>query len=195
MEQLSPCVCACACVCACVRVRARVCACVCACVCARMCVRVCACVHVCVHACVCVCVCAHALVSVYVLDCYEFISGICTKRFQNKQPQEEFLTLRAALTRRWIEVQKFKGLVTPSGLTLCNPKNHSPAGSSVHGNSLARILEWGAIPFSRGLPKPGIKPRSPALQADSLPSEPPGSPGGDERHRTRWLWLWSPLSQ
>ena len=40
-----------------------------------------------------------------------------------------------------------------------------------------RILEWVAIPFhSPGhLPNPGIKPRSPALQADSLP-EPPGKP-------------------
>ena len=37
-----------------------------------------------------------------------------------------------------------------------------------------RILEWVAIPFTRGFPEPGIGPRSPALQADSLPSEPPG---------------------
>ena len=38
----------------------------------------------------------------------------------------------------------------------------------------ARILEWVSISFSRDLPNPGIKPRSPALQADPLPSEPPG---------------------
>ena len=31
-----------------------------------------------------------------------------------------------------------------------------------------------AIPFYRDLPDPGIKPRSPALQRDSLPSELPG---------------------
>ena len=36
----------------------------------------------------------------------------------------------------------------------------------------ARILEWVAFPFSRGFPNPGIKPTSPALQADSLPAEP-----------------------
>ena len=36
----------------------------------------------------------------------------------------------------------------------------------------ARILEWVAFPFSRDLPNPGIKPRSLALQADSLPAEP-----------------------
>ena len=40
---------------------------------------------------------------------------------------------------------------------------------------------WSRLPFpSPGdLPDPGIKPRSPALQADTLPSEPPGKPYGD----------------
>ena len=40
---------------------------------------------------------------------------------------------------------------------------------------------WSGLPFpSPGdLPDPGIKPRSPALQADTLPSEPPGKPYGD----------------
>ena len=39
---------------------------------------------------------------------------------------------------------------------------------------------WSGLPFpSPGdLPDPGIEPRSPALQADVLPSEPPGKPGG-----------------
>ena len=32
------------------------------------------------------------------------------------------------------------------------------------------------MPSSRGIPYPGIEPRSPALQADSLPSESPGKP-------------------
>ena len=44
-----------------------------------------------------------------------------------------------------------------------------------HQRSL-RILEWVAVPFSRDLPNPGIKPGSPALQADSLPAELPGKP-------------------
>ena len=44
----------------------------------------------------------------------------------------------------------------------------------VHGTLQARILEWVAFPFSRDLPKPGIEPRSPALQADSLPAETQG---------------------
>ena len=42
---------------------------------------------------------------------------------------------------------------------------------------------WSGLSFpSPGdLPDPGIKPRSPALQADSLPTEPPGKPYGDSR--------------
>ena len=38
----------------------------------------------------------------------------------------------------------------------------------------ARILEWVAIPSLGDFPDPGIEPRSPALLADALPSEPPG---------------------
>ena len=67
-------------------------------------------------------------------------------------------------------------LVAQSDLTLCDPMNCSPPGSSVHGISQARILEWVAIFFSRGYSWQGIKLRSPALQVDSLPSELDGSP-------------------
>ena len=52
------------------------------------------------------------------------------------------------------------------------PWTEKPPCSSLHGISQARILEWFAISFSRDLPDLGIEPRSPALQADSLPSEP-----------------------
>ena len=47
---------------------------------------------------------------------------------------------------------------------------------SVHGILQARILEWVPIPSSGDLPNPGIEPESPALQADSLPCEPPEKP-------------------
>ena len=43
---------------------------------------------------------------------------------------------------------------------------------TIHGILQARILEWVAFPFSRG----SSQPRSPTLQADSLPAEPPGKP-------------------
>ena len=65
-------------------------------------------------------------------------------------------------------------LVTQSCLTLCDPMDCSPPGSSAHGILQGRILEWLAIPFSRGSSWPEIEPGSPALQEDSLPSEPPG---------------------
>ncbi len=104
-------------------------------------------------------------------------------------------------------------LVAQLCLTLCNPVDCSPPGSSVHGILQARILKWGchfllegifptqgsnsqllhwqvdslplshqgsprilewvAYPFSRGS-STGIKPGSPALQADSLSSKPLG---------------------
>ena len=63
-----------------------------------------------------------------------------------------------------------------SCLTLGNPMDCSPPGSSVHGILQARILEWWPFPSPGDLPNPGIEPGSPALQADSLPSEPPGKP-------------------
>ena len=60
--------------------------------------------------------------------------------------------------------------VTQSCPTLCNPIDYT-----VHGILQVRILEWVA-PSPGDLPNPGIEPRSPALQAVSLPVEPPGKP-------------------
>ena len=64
--------------------------------------------------------------------------------------------------------------VTQSCPTLCDPMDYT-----VPGLLQARMLEWieGKPFLSPGdLPNPGIKPRSPPLQVDSLPSEPPGKP-------------------
>ena len=66
-----------------------------------------------------------------------------------------------------------KVLVTWSCLTLCDPIRYSPPGSSVHG--ILQEEYWSGLPC----PSPGyfpdsvITPRSPALKADSLPSDPP----------------------
>ena len=43
--------------------------------------------------------------------------------------------------------------VTQSNPTLYDPMDHSPPGSSVHGISQARILEWFAISSSRESPQ------------------------------------------
>ena len=53
-------------------------------------------------------------------------------------------------------------LVTQWCPTLCDPR------LSVNGILQARILEWVAIPFSRGSSHPGIEPGSLILQTDSL---------------------------
>ena len=47
---------------------------------------------------------------------------------------------------------------------------------TVHRILQARILEWVAFPFPGDLPNPGIKPRYPSLEADSLPAELSGKP-------------------
>ena len=64
-----------------------------------------------------------------------------------------------------------KTKVAESCPTLCAPMDYT-----VHGILRARILEWVAFPSPGDLPNPGIKPRSPSLQADSLPAEPQGKP-------------------
>ena len=73
----------------------------------------------------------------------------------------------------YLEKVKMKVLVTQSCLSPCDPMDCSLPGSSVHGILQARILECFTI---GNLTNPGIEPRSPALQVDSLPSEPPEKP-------------------
>ena len=67
-------------------------------------------------------------------------------------------------------------LGTHSCLIVCDPIECSLPGSPLRGILQARILERVAIPSPGDLPDLEIKPGSPALQADSLPSEPPGKP-------------------
>ena len=64
---------------------------------------------------------------------------------------------------------------------LC-PTHCHPMDSTVHGILQARILEWVAFLFSEDLPNPGIEPRSPALQVDSLPAELPGKPHNTHKY-------------
>ena len=66
-------------------------------------------------------------------------------------------------------VPESKVKVTQSCPTLCNPMDYI-----VHGILQARILE--NFPSPGDLPNPRIKPKSPTLQADSLPAEPQEKP-------------------
>ena len=72
---------------------------------------------------------------------------------------------------------KVKVLVAQSCPTLSDPMGCSLPSSSVHEIFQARVLEWVASPGD--LPDPGIEPGSPALQADSLPTEPLGKKVND----------------
>ena len=87
------------------------------------------------------------------------------------------LNLKIAELRFGPRKSQWEGMLfSQSCLILWDLMDCSPSGSSVHGIFQARILAWVTIPFSRDLPNPGIKARHPALQADSLLSEPPGKP-------------------
>ena len=68
--------------------------------------------------------------------------------------------------------RKKESEVTQSCLTLCDPMDCSLSGSSVHGVFQARVWSGLPLPSPGDPPDPGIEPRSPALQADALPSEP-----------------------
>ena len=66
--------------------------------------------------------------------------------------------------------------VTQLHLTLCDPIDCSPPGSSVHGIFQARILEWVAFPPPEDLPNPEMEPESPvspALAVRFSTTEPP----------------------
>ena len=74
---------------------------------------------------------------------------------------------------RLLTQKQVKVLVGQSCLTLCNP--WTVACQALLFMEFSRQEYWSGLPFppSRELFDPGIKPRSPAFQADSLPTEPP----------------------
>ena len=80
-----------------------------------------------------------------------------------------------------------------SHLTLCDPVNCSPPGSSIHGILQAGILEWVAIFYSRG-PDPGIKLMclaSPPLTGRFFTNAPPMLPY-QRGHKEYWYMLMQP---
>ena len=69
-------------------------------------------------------------------DIYILIPGIC-----------EYVTSQSPFESEIV-------LVTQSCQTLCDPMDCSPTGSSIHGIFKGGILEWVAIPFSKGSSRP-----------------------------------------
>ena len=72
----------------------------------------------------------------------------------------------------FLPLERFLCLVAQSFPTLCNPKAVACQAPLSLWILQARILQWVVMPSSRG----SSKPRSRALQADSLPSETPWKP-------------------
>ena len=85
----------------------------------------------------------------------------------------------------------FKGMWSEVKVTQLRPILSDSMDYTVH-----RILRPGyctgwPFPSSRDLPNPGIKPRSSALQADSLPTEPPGKSFKGIIVCNKWQESWS----
>ena len=107
------------------------------------------CVYVCVHVymyiyiyiCLFMCICVHVYMCVSVCTVY-----ICVHLF----------VCMYAYVCIFVYVLHAKSL--QSCMTLCNPMNCSPPGSSVHGILRARILEWVAISSSKGSSQPRDSP-------------------------------------
>ena len=97
-------------------------------------------------------------------------------------PQQTQVFEGSCLPSLSLDCQCVRAKSLQSCLTLCNPVNCSPSGSSVHGILQARILEWVVIPSSRGIFL--TQGSNPCLfhllhwQAGSLPLAPRGKPEG-----------------
>ena len=71
------------------------------------------------------------------------------QQYVNQELQDVQARFRKGRRRK-----KERNEVAQSCLTLCDPVDCSPPGSSIHGILQARILEWVAISFSRGSSQP-----------------------------------------
>ena len=88
-----------------------------------------------------------------------------------------------------------------SGVWLCNPTDCSPPGSSVHGILQTRILEWGAMPFSRESSWPRDQTRVSCIIGGFFTIWAPGKPkllfphGDAHVAFYTFLWCWPHCSQ
>ena len=116
--------------------------------------------------------------------CCCILTGSATATAQLKRSQS--VTERWGLAARSSEANKQAGLVERKVLvpqscpTLC--ASWTVALQALLSTEFSKQEYWSGQPFpSPGeLPDPGIKPGSPALHTDSLPSEPPDKPNGKE---------------
>ena len=81
-----------------------------------------------------------------------------------------------------------------SCLTLCNPMDGSPPGSSVHGVFQAGVLEWGAIAFSEFNSCPSLTPKNCSFPVLPFLIDHLASGSGHRPHPQFWSFP-SPASQ
>ena len=80
---------------------------------------------------------------------------------------------------KWDSIPLYVCVRAQSCLTLCDPMDYSPPGSSVHGILQARTLEWIAVSSSSGSSQPrdqGCILCVPCIASGFFPTEPPGKP-------------------
>ena len=94
------------------------------------------------------------------------------------------------IKKRWQEYTERKKVKSLSRVqlfaTLWTVAHQAPLSTG-----FSRQEYWSGLPFSSpgNLPDPGIEPRSPALQADALPSEPPGKPKNTQKNYTKQILM------
>ena len=138
-------------------------------------------IYICVCVCVCVCVCIHihiynTYINIYkTLDCsciffssvqFSIVAQSCPslQPLAHTIPQQfillictqgtEYFTLAFLEFEVWKEMLDIASMLSHFSLTLCDLMGYSPPGSSICGIFQARILEWVAMPSSRGSSQP-----------------------------------------
>ena len=114
--------------------------------------NVCVCLYIDVGMCVCVCVCLLCAVDHGVRSERDHHFIVLTDLLQSRNCDENSSNQGQLNFDQYAVtiVSYMCVLVSQSCPTLCYSMDYSPPGSSVHGILQARILEWVAIPFSRG---------------------------------------------
>ena len=113
----------------------------------------------------------------YLISLKSFCTGRATLKERKRQPPEwenKHLQLKLETRNSSPKMQSahtVKVKLAQLCPTLCDPWTVQPM-------EFSRPEYWSEPPFASpgDLPNPGVEPRSPALQADSLPAEPPGKP-------------------
>ena len=142
-------------------------------------------IHVCnvsvyMQACM-TCVCTHVRIHLIVLFLWRTLTNILLHLIimrikWDNVCERHFVNLKACTYIHTLCVHAVLCLVAQSCSTLCDSMDYSPPSSSVHGGSPGKNTGLGCCPRPEDLPNPGIEPRSPTLQADSLLSQPLGKP-------------------